>query len=351
MPSSTLVDCTTVPRIISWQLVITFPLVFRLSAALGVFLMSRFRLASVSLFALAAIVLSGCSGDGGTSPSLSDGDDSTFEIYVVNYPLQYMAGRIVGDKAKVVLPAPADGDPAFWSPDESTIAAYQKADLILLNGASYAKWLPKVTLPESKMVDTSAAFKNDDYIVIDDAVAHKHGPEGEHAHGETDFNTWLDPELAIVHAEAIAEAVAEHLPDHNDYFQANLGVLKADLESLGQSLKEVTAGDQDQPLLASHPVFNYLARYCGWNLKSMHWEPDQMPDDEEWAKLDELLADHHARWMIWEGEPAPAIAAKLKERGIGCVVFAPCGNLPESGDYLEAMQQSVANLKAVFASP
>lgn len=311
--------------------------------------MFQVRLPLVSFIALVAVTLVGCSGNGGGRQTPSEAANATFEIYVVNYPLQYMAARIVGDKAEVVFPVPADGDPAYWSPDEPTIAAYQKADLILLNGASYAKWVPKVTLPESKMVDTSSAFQ-DKYIVVDDAVTHTHGPDGAHAH-ETDFTTWLDPELAIMHAEAIAEAVAERLPGHHDEFQANLEALKADLESLGQGLSEVMAGYQDQPLLASHPVYNYLARYCGWNLKSVHWEPDQMPNDQEWAALDTLLADHPARWMIWEGEPDAAIAAKLEQHEIGSVVFAPCGNVPETGDYLEAMRKNMGNLKAVFASP
>ncbi len=312
--------------------------------------MFQVRLSLVSFIALIAVTLLGCSESGGGRQTPSKAGNATFEIYVVNYPLQYMAARIVGDKAKVVFPAPADGDPVYWSPDEPTIAAYQKADLILLNGASYAKWVAKVTLPESKMIDTSAAFK-DKYIVTDDAATHTHGPDGAHDHGQTDFTTWLDPELAIMHAESIAEAVAERLPKHSDEFQANLAALKADLESLGQGLKEVMTGHQDQPLLASHPVYNYLARYCGWNLKSVHWEPDQMPDDKEWAELDTLLADHPARWMIWEGKPDAEIAAKLKQRGIGSVVFAPYGNVPETGDYLEAMRKNIGNLKAVLASP
>ena len=68
-------------------------------------------------------------------------------VYVVNYPLQYFAERIGGEHINVVFPAPANVDPAYWMPDAPTIAAYQQADLILLNGARYAKWINKVTLP------------------------------------------------------------------------------------------------------------------------------------------------------------------------------------------------------------
>ena len=81
-------------------------------------------------------------------------------IYVVNYPLKYFAERIAGEHARVVFPAPADVDPVYWMPDAKMISDYQRADLILLNGANYAKWVNKVSLPRFRMVNTSAAFKD-----------------------------------------------------------------------------------------------------------------------------------------------------------------------------------------------
>ena len=71
------------------------------------------------------------------------------KLYVVNYPLKYFAERIAGDLADVALPVPKDVDPAFWMPDTETIGEYQEADLILLNGAGYAKWIQIVSLPLS----------------------------------------------------------------------------------------------------------------------------------------------------------------------------------------------------------
>lgn len=268
-------------------------------------------------------------------------------IYVVNYPLQYFARRIAAGKAEIVFPAPADGDPAFWMPDKQTVLAYQQADLILLNGATYAKWVGKVTLPESRLVDTSGGFK-DKYIEIKDAVVHVHGPEGKHAHAGTDFNTWVDPRQAILQAKAVKQALAKLMPRHAAQFQQNLKALAQDLQALDSKLKKVTSGYSRQPLLASHPVYNYLARHCGWNLKSMHWEPDEMPDESEWKKLDKLLEKHPAKWMIWEGPPKKEIVEKLKRHGLGSAVFEPCGNVPAEGDYLEVMQENVERLKPVF---
>jgi zinc transport system substrate-binding protein len=81
----------------------------------------------------------------------------------------------------------------------------------------------------------------------------------------------------------------------------------------------------------------------------MHWEPEEMPPDAEWAKLADLLKAHAADWMIWEDEPSPEISARLlKGHGVGSAVFRPCGNRPEKGDYLSVMRENLENLEPVF---
>jgi hypothetical protein len=101
--------------------------------------------------ACAIVILSGFSAISGGGNSSS----AKLTVYVVNYPLKYFAKRIGGEHIEVVFPAPADVDPAYWNPDVDTISAYQQADLIFLNGAGYAKWVDKVSLPRSKLVNTS----------------------------------------------------------------------------------------------------------------------------------------------------------------------------------------------------
>ena len=132
-------------------------------------------------------------------------------VYVVNYPLRYFAEQIGGELVRVVLPAPSDVDPAHWSPDAETVAAYQAADLILLNGAGYARWVQRASLPRARLLDTSASFR-DRLIAQDAATTHIHGPEGAHSHTDLAFTTWLDPALAILQARAVAEAFAEARP-------------------------------------------------------------------------------------------------------------------------------------------
>jgi len=53
--------------------------------------------------------------------------------------------------------------------------------------------------------------------------------------------------------------------------------------------------------------------------------------------------------MLWEGEPLEKTVAILEELGISSVVFAPCGNTPELGDFLSVMRENVENLGEIVA--
>ncbi len=268
-------------------------------------------------------------------------------VYVVNYPLKYFAERIGGEHIHVVFPVPPHVDPAFWIPDIPTISAYQQAYLILLNGAAYAKWTARVSLPGSKIVDTSKSFR-DRYIVVKSAVTHSHGPGGDHSHAGTAFTTWLDFSYATKQAQAIAKALGRKQPTLVNTFNKNLAALVKDLNALDKDMQAVVSKAPDKPLVASHPVYQYLARRYGLNLKSVMWEPDELPVERQWQDLSNLLVNHPARWMIWEGSPLKASLEKLKTMHLGSLVFDPCGNIPDQGDFLSVMRHNVENLKPVF---
>ena len=268
-------------------------------------------------------------------------------IYTVNYPLAYFAERIGGDLATVSFPAPPDVDPAFWMPDAETIAAYQGADLVLLNGADYAKWTAKVSLPRSRLVDTSRGFK-DQYIQQPSMTTHSHGPSGQHSHGGTAFTTWLDLDQAAQQAEAIAQAMTRKRPDAKAQIERNLAALKSDLLGLDARISEITHRAPGRPLLASHPVYQYLARRYGLNLTSVMWEPDEVPSESQWTELEGMLKDHPARWMIWEGQPAAKTIERLRALGVETAVFDPCANRPSTGDFLSVMNANAESLDRAF---
>ncbi len=295
------------------------------------------------------VFLSACGQGTDTTPSSGDNgaENSLPSVYSVNYPLAWAAEQLLGEGAQVYFPAPQDVDPAFWQPDLQTISAYQQADIVLLNGANYARWLPRVSLAENRLLDTSRAFR-DQFIPMNSGPVHSHGPEGKHSHGEFAFTLWLDLSLYLQQVEAIATALQERQaqePEVIDRRQQDIvermTALDAELENLGKSFNGA-------PILYSHPVYQYFNRRYEFNGRSLHWEPDQLPSAQDWSELVNLLEHHSASVMLWEAEPLPQTRHKLKELGVAVVVFKPMANRPEVNDFSTGMADNIQRLQAAM---
>jgi zinc transport system substrate-binding protein len=306
------------------------------------------RWAAAALAVLALLTLGCGAADGGASGgAASRGGSGKLTILTDSYPLAWFAQRIGGDRVEASFPAPAGTDPTFWKPDAATIARYQQADLILINGAGFAAWVDTATLPGSRVVDTSAAI-TDRLLQLEGAVTHSHGGMGEHSHAGYATCLWLDPALAKAQASAIAAALAGARPDDKAAFDQGLAALEADLDTLDARLAAVAGRIAQTPLLFSHPVYSYLIRRYGLNARSLHWEPTEVPGHFALAQLDEKLEGHPAKLLVWEAQPVAETVAELERRGIATLVFAPLAEAPPSDDYLAAMNENVARLEAAF---
>ena len=272
----------------------------------------------------------------------------TLTVQADSYPVAYFAERLAGEAAEVTLPVPPNRDPAFWTPSIAEIAAYQAADLILLNGAGLAQWTTRATLPRARILDSSAGFA--DRFIGTEGVTHSHGPEGEHSHAATASFTWLDFRQAALQAEAVAEALKRLLPHEAAMLDANLRALAADLSALDAEASAIAALAAGRPLLASHPRYQYFARRYGLDVESVEWEPGEAPTAEELVELDTLLEAHPATVMLWEAEPGAEAAQALDARDISVVVFTTAANRPAEGDFLGAMRANLARLRSALTS-
>jgi len=271
-------------------------------------------------------------------------ESAKLTVVSVNYPLHYFAQRIAGDLIQTEYPIPADVDPAYWIPDEKALEVFQAADIILANGADYAKWMNNVSLPSSRIVNTSSAFE-EAYIALKDVSTHSHGPEGEHEHTGYAFTTWLDFEFAAGQAESVKNALINKLPDPSEILEANFNTLQSDLLSLHKSMILIGGKMNTQHIIGSHPVYQYLSQAYGLQIHSVHFEPDEMPSKDQWDELAHLLDHYPAKIMLWEDEPLPEMTKKLKTMNIEVVVFNPCGNQPDKIDFLETMKNNIAGLQ------
>jgi zinc transport system substrate-binding protein len=269
-------------------------------------------------------------------------------VFAGSYALASFAERIGRDDFEVVFPVPPDQDPEQWMPDDETIAVLQEADLILLNGAAYENWPDKILLPAGRSLDTSTGFTGQ-LLEVENAVTHRHGPHGVHSHAGTASIVWLNPKLALQQTLAVEQALAALRPDLADELASRASRLRADLEQIDRDGQDAWASLAEQPLLASHPVYHYLAARYGLELPSVHWEPSETPAAREWQKLDRQLRQRPVTWMIWEDQPTPETAAELERRGIGVIVIDPAFHPPAAGGFLEVMRENIRRIRQAAA--
>jgi len=286
------------------------------------------------LFPLALALIAGC----GRSDEPTEGR-SAFAVQTTFYPLEYFAERIAGGFVAVHRALPDGEDPATWRPDATTLARVQEADLILANGAGFEAWIPTVSLPPSRLVETAAAFR-DEWIEVSGGAVHSHGKGGKHSHEGFDGHTWLDPVNAKRQARAVLDALVKVLPADAGDMEARYDGLAKDLDALDAAFRALPPLP---PMIASHAAYDYLARRYGWKIESLDLDPDEAPTDDQVTAILASAKAHGASHILWESEPLPATVERL--RPLVPVVFSPVESRPGGDDYLGAMYANLSRLK------
>lgn len=277
------------------------------------------------------------------------------KVYATFYPVRYFAERIGKERIEVMCPLPEDADSMFWMPSPETIRAFQQADLIIINGAGFERWIQKVSLPTSNIVDTTRPLEKE-FIVLEYVITHSHGPGGSHTHEGIDGHTWLDPVFAKTQAGEIHKALSRLLPDCRDALDSNLASLTSDLDALHKAFGELTEVLDGEHMLASHPAYNYVARRYGWKVTNLDLDPAVMPDEKSMAQIKAIVDKESALVILWETKPLEKIAERLEEQlKLKSIVFSPCEILDEESirrgqDYIGVMNENIRCLQEVVSN-
>lgn len=281
-------------------------------------------------------------------------NDKPLSIYTTFYPTTCFTEAIGKARVRVVNPLPENEDGAFWVPSREVVKQYQAADLIVLNGSNYEQGFGKVSLPESKVVDSTAFLKGNE-VIFDDPITHSHGAAGMHTHQGIDGHTWVDPHTAKKQALAICDALCEKRPALAAEFKANLEALNLRFDELDQLVQnKLVPAALGKQILASHPAYNYLARTYKLRVRSFHMDPKEAPAKEELESIEKYLKEHPASIILWEDTPKPENEKLMKERfKLTSVVFSPCEALEkedakEGRNYFDVMKRNIENLAAAL---
>ena len=272
------------------------------------------------------------------------------QVSAVSYPLFFVTGKLLeGTSIQLDLVAPPADAPEPWTPNQQQIETLQASDLIVANGsgAPYAKWMVRVSLPESRVIQTTDNFSIEDFIMVKDhRVVHQHGPEGEHSHPFMVAETWLDPAMLKKQADEIATALTRCYPTLKNQVGKNLEQLNQALDRLTKRLEGVPQGN----VITSTPRLKYLTRAAG--LQDTHLLWFDLPEQTTWqatgekAFLDRVQGSG-STCILFDTDPPKWLKERLRELGYPVVSLDTFsrGGLPGDGDFLQVMENNFATLQ------
>lgn len=307
---------------------------------------------------LVATALTGCgSRSEPAQPEQATSETQAKTMVVTSLVLKEFAETVADSAIQISLLTPADTPARLWRPKVADIRRLQSADRILLQGAGYEPWKDRITVAQSRIVESSARYP-DQLIEIPDFVTHQHGPEGAHSHPGIVWSTWLDPELLASQLQQVTAACIELRPDQKAEFETRsarlsleIDALDRQLESLKAALSSSTASTSgQQQLLSDEPYALYLGRRIGLKITYLNWpEPPEPLSDEQKQKLSELVsrsAGPQTKVILIRNDRRAEDVEFAKSVGLRVVTIDLCEKMSDtSGSLIVRMKQNLDRLQ------
>jgi zinc transport system substrate-binding protein len=307
----------------------------------------------VRMFALCVFLLvvisfgCGSSQEKAASPIKKPSD---LRIVVTSQPLFELTQAIVSDHAKIERVFPNGRTPRLWRPLRRDGQALQAASLILFSGAGYEPWKVRLSLPVSRITDTSAGYV-DLLITVPDAVTHRHGPEGEHSHAGLIWATWLDPDLLAAQVTSCRSALSRLLPDKDADFSTAAAKLNARIVEITKRLDDLKTRvpSTEFRLFSDGPQALYLTRRLGCQLTYLYWDEDPELADHERQELTKAISDYtNARIFLMTGPVSAAQEGFVRKLGLLPVRIDLCETAENELSVLDRLEANLDRLDAAM---
>ena len=257
------------------------------------------------------------------------------------YPLHEFAQKIGQNKIDATLLVPVGIEPHDWEPTIQDVHRMQKADLIIINGIGFESWvnhLDQINF-NGNIVDTSKGVTKshsyDDLQIIDNK-----------SDQEFDPHIWLNPVMAKIQVQNIADAFSLSDPSNEKFYQHNANSLKNELGLLDAKIRnELSNCNHD--FISFHNAFSYFADE--YNLNQHSIISSNNPHGEPTAKTLEniiTLAKKFNLKIIFTEETADPRTSEVISNEIGgkILLLSPI-EVGNDQSYVSRMTENLNHLK------
>ncbi len=163
------------------------------------------------------------------------------------YPLYEFAQQVGQDKVNVQLLVPEGVEPHDWEPTIQDVQLMQKSNLIIINGFGFENWVESLEDMnyQGMIVDTSDVIIKNDHD--ENPILLKKDP-----------HIWLNPILAKIQTQSIADAFSKLDPQNQKFYQKNAQSYMIELDRLDSKIRNDLASCS-QDFITFHDSFSYFA--------------------------------------------------------------------------------------------
>lgn len=317
-------------------------------------------LAAACAVLLALNSLSACTADkekARSSVSAGSTVESSKKLSVCTsfYAMYDFTKKIAGDKAVITNLVPAGTEPHDWEPGTRDMIALEKADVLVLNGASMEGWADKVT----------SALQNKNLVVItaSDGVKLLEGHQqtkkkkGKDASkkAEHDPHVWLNPQNAKKEMENIKNALVKADEANKMVYESNYEKYAKELDKLDEEYRTTLRTLKNKNIIVAHEAYGYLCNAYGLNQIGIEgFAADSEPDPAKMAEIIDFAKENNVKIIFFEELVSPKVAEIIaKSVGAKTEVLNPIEGLTDEqlaqgDDYLTVMRKNLSVLKAAL---
>lgn len=146
------------------------------------------------------------------------------------------------------------------------------------------------------------------------SVAHGHGHNDHHVHGQYDMHIWLDPENAKILLEKISQTLSTADPAHAQQYQDNAKHYLAQIDELEQQMAAELAPIKNKPFIVFHDAYQYLEKHFGLDVAgSITISPDRTPGAARIQQIKDKVKELKATCVFSEPQFEPRLVNTVLE--------------------------------------
>ena len=285
----------------------------------------------------------------------SDADPAATHVVATTYPV-YLFASAVTSGIEGYYTEPMIDQPVSCLHDYTLtvrdMRILEGADVIVMNGAGLKEAMENAldSVADTPVIDCSRG------IELLEGEAHHHEEEGDHEeHEEGDPHIWMDPALACVMIESIADGLSAQDPANAERFSANAQAAKERILTACEDLKVQLADLPCRELITFHDGFQYFAR--AFDLTILRAIEEEAGSEASAREVSAIVADivsHDLPAVFTEINGSSATAEMIarecgvKVAALDLIMSRDQRNLTGIDDYLARLTENVNTIREAY---